>query len=318
MPDKKDLSGQRFGYWLVIGPSDRRGYDRCRCDCGTERDVLRASLIRGASKSCGCDRVRSEAQLKMDEQKKREGDLTGKKFGRWTVLRRAEKEGYFTCQCECGVIKDVYRSSLLRGTSHGCPRCSSDYPSDARKGVWAQNSASAKKAAAEKYAGKTVNGWKILEILSPPKSYKTLFCRAICPQCGKSVEVRLTNITRAAPIKRCAVCSRDLKDKVDIVHSVTQVDGSSLSAVKSRMSGKVNKNSKTGVNGVTKRPNGKYFAYINFRRKQIYLGQYESMDDAVAARKNAESTIYSEYLNAHEGWEKELKEKFKEQKKNKK
>lgn len=109
-----------------------------------------------------------------------------------------------------------------------------------------------------------------------------------------------------------------MKDKVDVIHSVTQVDGSSLSSVKSRMGGKVNRNSKTGVNGVVKRPNGRYFAYINFKRKQIYLGLYESLNDAIAARKKAEAAIYGEYLDQHEGWEEELASRLEELKKEKK
>lgn len=163
-----------------------------------------------------------------------------------------------------------------------------------------------------------MNGWKIIEILSPRKPGVSMWCKAVCPQCGKTVEVRLSNITRSKPIARCADCVRDMKDKIDVIHSVTQIDGSSLSSVKSRMGGKVNRNSKTGVNGVTKRPDGRYFAYINFKRKQIYLGQYEELDDAIAARKKAEKMIFGEYLDQHEGWEKELKEKLKEQKKTQK
>lgn len=317
MPPKKDLTGQRFGSWVVIGPADKSGYDRCRCDCGTERNVLRESLTRGVSKSCGCVHTRSEAQLKMDERRKKEGDLTGKQFGRWTVLRRAEKEGYFTCQCECGTIKDVYRHSLLSGMSTGCQRCAFAH-SDAMKSAAAQKSVKAKNAAVEKYEGETVSGWKIIEILSPRKPNTSMWCKAVCPQCGKTVEVSLSNITRASPILRCAGCARDMKNKIDVIHSVTQIDGSSLSSVKSRMGGKVNRNSKTGVNGVTKRPDGRYFAYINFKRKQIYLGQYEELDDAIAARKKAEKMIFGEYLDQHEGWEKELKEKLKEQKKTQK
>lgn len=317
MPPKKDLIGQRFGSWVVIGPADKSGYDRCRCDCGTERDVLRESLTRGVSKSCGCVHTRSEAQLKMDERRKKEGDLTGKQFGRWTVLRRAEKEGYFTCQCECGTIKDVYRHSLLSGMSTGCQRCAFAH-SDAMKSAAAQKSVKAKKSAIEKYEGKIVSGWKIIEILSPRKPDTSMWCKAVCPQCGKTVEVSLSNITRANPILRCAGCARDMKDKIDVIHSVTQIDGSSLSSVKSRMGGKVNRNSKTGVSGVTKRPDGRYFAYINFKRKQIYLGQYEELDDAIAARKKAEKMIFGEYLGQHEGWETELKEKLKEQKKTQK
>lgn len=37
---------------------------------------------------------------------------------------------------------------------------------------------------------------------------------------------------------------------------------------------------------------GKYRAYVNFKRKQYYLGLYEKIDDALKARKSAEENIY--------------------------
>lgn len=53
----KDLSGMRFGHWIVL----RRGKNigncvawLCKCDCGTERLVQGTSLKGGLSKSCGC------------------------------------------------------------------------------------------------------------------------------------------------------------------------------------------------------------------------------------------------------------------------
>lgn len=56
-----DLTGRRFGRWTVL----YRGEDvyenghprvrwRCRCDCGTERDVAPNQLKNGRSMSCGC------------------------------------------------------------------------------------------------------------------------------------------------------------------------------------------------------------------------------------------------------------------------
>ena len=71
----------------------------------------------------------------------------------------------------------------------------------------------------------------------------------------------------------------------------------------------------TGVNGVTKRENGKYFAYINFKRKQIGLGMYDKLEDAITARKKAEELIYAPYLEAHEGWRDDLKKALEEIKK---
>ena len=62
MPKFEDLAGKRFGRWTVIERAedkrDSRGYPivvyRCRCDCGTEREIYANSLRSGRSKSCGC------------------------------------------------------------------------------------------------------------------------------------------------------------------------------------------------------------------------------------------------------------------------
>lgn len=54
----KDLTGQRFGRWVVVGRAEnsknRNAKWWCKCDCGIERAVLGNSLVRGLSKSCGC------------------------------------------------------------------------------------------------------------------------------------------------------------------------------------------------------------------------------------------------------------------------
>jgi len=53
-----DCTGQRFERWLVIkfASVNKNGQAlwHCRCDCGTERDVLGFCLRRGTSISCGC------------------------------------------------------------------------------------------------------------------------------------------------------------------------------------------------------------------------------------------------------------------------
>lgn len=50
-----DISGQRFGLWVVMKRSEEKhAYWDCRCDCGSERDVYGQNLRNGFSKSCGC------------------------------------------------------------------------------------------------------------------------------------------------------------------------------------------------------------------------------------------------------------------------
>lgn len=54
----KDLTGQRFGRLVAVEPTSRSRCGglawRCRCDCGSGSTVVAASLLRGATQSCGC------------------------------------------------------------------------------------------------------------------------------------------------------------------------------------------------------------------------------------------------------------------------
>lgn len=54
-------------------------------------------------------------------------DLTGHRYGRWSVLRKAEKKGkhgeiYWWCRCDCGTHREVVGSTMRdgRNTSCGC------------------------------------------------------------------------------------------------------------------------------------------------------------------------------------------------------
>lgn len=54
-------------------------------------------------------------------------DLTGKSFGRWTVINEAEPKyysnrriRYWNCRCDCGVERAVKEQSLKDGSSNSC------------------------------------------------------------------------------------------------------------------------------------------------------------------------------------------------------
>lgn len=54
---KRDLTGQRFGRWLVLKRDDSKTkypYWICQCDCGKVVSVYGSSLTGGKSLSCGC------------------------------------------------------------------------------------------------------------------------------------------------------------------------------------------------------------------------------------------------------------------------
>lgn len=55
-------------------------------------------------------------------------DLTGQKFGRWTVIERSIPrynkkggvEGMWRCVCDCGTQRIVLQASLINGKSKSC------------------------------------------------------------------------------------------------------------------------------------------------------------------------------------------------------
>lgn len=67
-PNLIDLTGQRFGRWLVLEQAPPRQKNStetrwlCQCDCGTVRAVNSQKLRSGKSQSCGCQRVNLHAQ----------------------------------------------------------------------------------------------------------------------------------------------------------------------------------------------------------------------------------------------------------------
>ena len=110
MAKRIDLTGQKFGEWTVleyVGGNGSSVLWKCRCSCGTEKNVTAYSLRSGKSTSCGC------------KTNKAFKDLTGKQFGEWKVLEYTGKS-MWKCQCSCGKIKEVHRYQLTSGKSKSC------------------------------------------------------------------------------------------------------------------------------------------------------------------------------------------------------
>lgn len=120
MAKKIDLTGRKFGRWFVVEEVSQKKRQRrwlCQCECGNVKEVIQSTLTRGASASCGCMRNEKVA-------KKVKLNLTGKKFGLWSVIKEngRNKHGQvlWECKCECGNVVNVVGSFLKRGVSQGC------------------------------------------------------------------------------------------------------------------------------------------------------------------------------------------------------
>lgn len=231
--------------------------------------------------------------------------LTGQVFGQWTVVGESEKSDCVKCRCACGTVKDVYKRLLKSGRSKSCQTC-------ANRRMAGQRSQTFLRKRKEQYIGQVVNGWKIVDVYkNPDVKGNDLFCTALCPVCGQKSAMRLFQVKE---ISKCGKCTNNVRSASDTIHRETDVDGSSLVSVKARLDGKVNRNSSTGYSGVFK-DGSRYRAVICFKGHKTYLGSYDTVEEAAAARKKAEELIYAPYLKEHEGWEEELASKLADLKK---
>lgn len=116
-----DFTGLRFGRWLVIGKSEDGSRCKCRCDCGTIKDVDKQSLKNGDSISCGCYKREFTSNLMTK-------DLSGQKFGRLLVVDRAgscvgsdgSKCATWNCICDCGNKVIVKGIDMMCGKVSSC------------------------------------------------------------------------------------------------------------------------------------------------------------------------------------------------------
>jgi len=113
----KDIVGKNFGKLKVLrlDPSYKTNRGKkwvCECSCGKQRSYYLTSLVLGDAKTCG-------------DYFCRYGNLTGKRFGRWLVVRHTGKgkkraQHYWECLCDCGTVREVRTSQLLIGRSTNC------------------------------------------------------------------------------------------------------------------------------------------------------------------------------------------------------
>lgn len=99
---KEDLTGKTFGQLTLIKPVPREGSRKrfwlCSCTCGAQTIAEESHLKSGHTKSCGCYR--------RIQPRKRQHDLTGRRYGRLLVLGPVvEDDGSiqnWECLCDCG------------------------------------------------------------------------------------------------------------------------------------------------------------------------------------------------------------------------
>lgn len=111
LPRKENLVDQVFGKLTVVrqATDEETSHKQwlCLCTCGRTRLVAGNALRAGRAGSCGiCPR--SE-------------DISGRVFGKLTVVRRSGNKDLWVCQCcVCGSTRIVYGKQLKNGSIRNC------------------------------------------------------------------------------------------------------------------------------------------------------------------------------------------------------
>lgn len=90
----------------------KRGYWICKCtQCGKIRSV-RSDNLHQKCRNCGSIKDKTGPMVR--------DDLTGRIFGLWKVIKKADKSNYWLCECmRCHNQREVFRGNLTQGTSKG-------------------------------------------------------------------------------------------------------------------------------------------------------------------------------------------------------
>lgn len=188
MPPLVDIVGRRYGRWTVESLHGDLLYGgkgwNCVCDCGNRGIVSKANLRSGSSKSCGC--------LRADLVSKRcLNDLTGKRFGRYTVTHRGKDTSYgevrWCCVCDCGEHRLVQSLSLVNGSSKSCGCLMRELVKERMRGPKVHFTSISKKLSSRlaNYKTRAVDfdeefGFSDAEFFD--------FCQKDCFYCGRSAE----------------------------------------------------------------------------------------------------------------------------------
>lgn len=217
----------------------------------------------------------------MEKSRKTENiDLLGQTFGDLKVVgrsrRRSSKGEYWTCLCKCGYTCEATASELRSGkkTHCGC---------ETEKGY--------------AYVDITDQKFGRLTALYPTEKRArngSVIWHLRC-DCGKEVDAPYNDLVYANQ-KSCGCQKKEHDQKLHTL--LTHVDGTSVDMLKSK---KIPTDNTTGYKGVYLY-RGKYIAKIVFQKKQYCLGTYENIEDAAAARKEAEEILFDGVAEHYRKW----------------
>lgn len=215
-------------------------------------------------------------------------DLTGQRFGQLVVLSETspytspagKKTRRWLCRCDCGKQVTVLQNALT-STSHPTRSCGCT-----RLGH-------VKDMTGQRFGRLLVIAPVVLD--QPLSNGQRTIWRCRC-DCGNTVDLSRKTLL-SGKVHSCGCLLKDAS-AARVSATVGHVDGTTLSAI--RPERQANKNSKSGVKGVHWSTSGHcWIARIGVQGRSIFLGRFDDLAKATAARKAAEKKYFGPLIASH-------------------
>lgn len=286
----KDLSGQKYGMLTVIklnkveknSAGNFKYLWDCVCDCGNFRTIRVEQLVYSDFVSCGCTHKKRKKYFLPNFI-----DITGNKYARLTVKKYlGEGEGMWLCQCECGNFTKAQRNSLESGKKKSCGCYKKDLNNAPRK----KNTY----VFTNSYIiGYTENQEKFYIDTEDYDLIKDYYWHI-----KNSYVYTNKNDKRMAMHRLIMGIDKNNNNVIDHINHKNfdnrRINLRVCTDHQNTMNRIVAKNNKSGTTGVYKDKN-KWRAVIFFKGKNIHLGSYENIEDAIIARLKAEKKYFKEF-----------------------
>jgi hypothetical protein len=274
--------GQKIENLKLLKQTDRRegGYRvwECRCDCGNVVYVSSAKLKRRTVTNCGC----------RPRPGKHNQNLTGKKVGMLTVdylTDQTDREGkkLWHLTCACGGEAFMNTGDVNRGKKLHCGCQTTHNRVDLR--------------------GTRKGRLTVLYPTDKRTKQGSVIWMCAC-DCGNKAEVSESALVHGTHVS-CG-CKKQEAQKM-IVHQKHCIDGTCIERLGQKPARRDNK---SGVCGVSEKPNQKYEAMIGLKGKKYHLGTYSTIEEATQVRLRAVEEMHMPIIRSY------LEEKKQEQIKN--
>jgi len=273
---RKNITNLKSGMLTAIKPTeDRKSKSvlwECSCDCGQSRKLSVSEFCSGQYTSCGCQPRKGVYK-----------DLKGKVFGRLTVIEPVgkNKAGQYIWKsfCSCGNEHIVAGTSLIEGQTKSCGCLAKD--------VKGKASTTHGKSRTPEY-----HAWKnaLYRCTKPNnKKYKDYGGRGIkmCDRWSEPLPSGFLNF-----LEDMGSCNGLTLERLDVDGDYSPSNCIWTDRYQQSYNTRIQSTNTSGFTGVSQLKDGRWQSYINHKGKRYSLGYYDTLEQAVEVRKNAELKYY--------------------------